>query len=552
MGHNSNQDVKLSALGGLGEIGLNMLVLECAGQALVIDAGLSFPQERVLGIETIVPRLTYLERAAPEILGLILTHGHEDHIGAVPFLLNRFNAPIYGDELALGFLRRRLVERAITADLHRVVPYQRLELGPFALEFIPVTHSVPGSFALAIETPAGLIVHSGDFKIDDSPVDGRPFDRGAFGKLGERGVTLLLSDSTNAEQPGRTPSESSLRSVLKELVARAKGKVFLSIFSSHLYRIKQLAEASRDSGRSMAALGRRMAESLRLGLEFGHLDEVAGTLVDTEEAAFYPPHRIAYLAAGSQGEPLSAMVKIAHDSHPYVRIQPGDMVLLSSRFIPGNERAIHALINQLFRRGADVYYETVAPVHVSGHASREELAELLTLTRPRYFVPIHGEYRHLLRHRALAIECGVAEENALLLENGDSITMSAGKLARGGRVESGRLMVCGGEPIDDALLKQRQALARHGALVLVLAVSRATGKVVAGPDILSQGLTLGDGSSMPIQAARAEVASRLAGMDTRLRTSTDQLKAELERTLRSYLRSQLGQSPVVMSCVVEV
>ncbi len=552
MGHTSDYDVKLSVLGGLGEIGLNMLVLECAGQALVIDAGMLFPQERVLGIETVIPRLTYLERAASKLLGVILTHGHEDHIGAVPYLLSRFNAPVYGDELSLGFVRRRLAERAIAADLRRVAPYQQLQLGPFALEFIPVTHSVPGSFALAIDTPAGLIVHSGDFKIDDSPVDGRPFDRGAFGKLGERGVTLLLSDSTNAEQPGRTPSESSLRSVLKELVLGAKGKVFLSIFSSHLYRIRQLAEVSRESGRSVAALGRRMAESLRLGLEFGHLDGLAGTFVDPDEAAFYRPERVAYLAAGSQGEPLSAMVKIAHDAHPLVRVQPGDTVLLSSRFIPGNERAIHALIDQLFRRGAVVYYETVAPVHVSGHASREELAELLTLTRPRYFVPVHGEYRHLLRHQTLAVECGVAQENALLLEDGDSVTISGGQLSRDKRVESGRLMVCAGEPIDDALVKQRQALARHGALVVVLAISRATGEVVAGPDILSQGVIFGDGSSAQLKAARAEVLARLGAMEKRLRASPDQLEAELERALRGYLRDQFGRSPVVMSCVVEV
>jgi ribonuclease J len=552
MGHTSDYDVRLSMLGGLGEIGLNMLVLECSGQALVVDAGVLFPHERVLGIETIIPRMTYLERVAPEILGVILTHGHEDHIGAVPHLLRRFNVPVYGDQLSLGFIRRRLTERAIEADLRNVAPYQQLRLGPFALEFIPVTHSVPGAFALAIDTPAGLIVHSGDFKIDDSPVDGPPFDRRAFGKLGERGVTLLLSDSTNAEQPGRTASETSLRDVLKELVSSARGKVFLSIFSSHLYRIRQITEIAQESGRSVAALGRRMAESVQLGLEFGYLDEVAGAFVDSEEAQFYPPNRIAYLAAGSQGEPLSAMVKIARDSHPRVRVRPGDTVLLSSRLIPGNERAIHTLIDQLFRRGAEVYYEPVAPVHVSGHASRDELAELLALTRPKYFIPIHGEYRHLLRHRALAVECGVAQENALLLEDGDSVTISGGQLSRGRRVESGRLMVCGGEPIDDSLLRQRQALARHGTLVLVLAISKATGEVIAGPDLLSHGLVLGDGFSAQIRAARAEVVSRLGAMEKRIKSSPDQLKVELEHAVRGCLRDRFGCSPVIMSCLVEV
>ncbi|SRR5579883_231331 len=552
MTHTLDDRVKLSVLGGLGEIGLNMLVFECAGQALVVDAGMMFAAERALGIDVIVPRLTYLERVRPKLLGIIVTHGHEDHIGAVPYLLRQFPAPVYGDELSLGFVRRRLRENELEAELRPVKPYSRLVLGPFTVEFIPVTHSIPGSFALAITTAAGLIIHTGDFKIDDSPVDGKPFDREAFRRLGERGVTLLLSDSTNAEQVGRTPSESSLRTVLRDLLSRAKGRVFLSIFSSHLHRIRQLAELSLELGRFVVPVGRRMVESVRLGLEFGPLQPVAQAFMSLQDTDFLPINRVAYLVSGSQGEPLSALVKIAAQAYPGVRVSEGDTVILSSRFIPGNERAIHALVDQLFRHGADVYYETIAPVHVSGHASSGELAEMIQLTRPKYFIPVHGEYRHLSHHRRLAIQCGVPEKNCLLLQDGDSVVLKAGEIRRADAVEFGRVMVAGSEMVDEELVKERLALARRGAVIVSLALSRATGKLVAPPEIHCCGLFAGDGANLQVRRAGEELAEWLERADRSVLASPERLKGEVERALGAYFRHEFGLSPVVMPCVVEI
>ncbi|MGH7923599.1 MAG: ribonuclease J, partial [Candidatus Binatus sp.] len=387
--------VRIVALGGLGEIGLNFMAIECAGRAIVIDCGVMFPDEPALGLGTFIPEMAWLERSHVAIEAVVLTHAHEDHIGALPHLLRRFNVPVYGTDVTLAFTRRRLADSEFDepVDLRTIEPRHAFEAGPFTVEPIRVTHSTPNSLALAVRTPAGIIVHSGDFKIDDAPVDGQMFDRARFAELGAEGVAVLLSDSTNVERPGRSGSESSLKPVLRELTSRARGRFFLSAFSSHLHRIRQVVEVSREFGRRVVPLGRAMAESVRLGLETGQLPFGQSMFVEPVEAEFVDGNRLSYLTSGSQGEPLSALAKLASDSHPRVRIEHGDLVVLSSRFIPGNERTINTLVNRLYRQGADVVYDAVAPVHVSGHASQDELAELIALTRPRHFVPIHGEYR---------------------------------------------------------------------------------------------------------------------------------------------------------------
>ncbi|HEY6394590.1 MAG TPA: ribonuclease J, partial [Candidatus Binataceae bacterium] len=407
---------RIITLGGLGEIGLNLMVIECAGHALIIDCGVMFPEEPTLGGGLYIPELAALKGERFAIDAIVLTHAHEDHIGALPYLLREVSAPVYGSEVTLAFARRRLNEADFAAsfDLRPVFSRREFQAGPFRIEPIRVTHSTPDSVALAIRTPAGTIVHTGDFKIDEAPVDGASFDRERFAELGAEGVALLLSDSTNVERTGRAGSESSLKPLLRDLVGRTRHRFFLSAFSSHLHRIRQVAEVSREAGRRVAPLGIRMAESVRLGTEMGLLPLPPGTFIDAAEAAFLEPRRITYLASGSQGEPLSAMSKLASDSHPRVRVEPGDTVVLSSRFIPGNERTIHTLVNRLYRQGAEVVYDAVAPVHVSGHACRDELGEMIALTRPKYFVPIHGEYRHLSRHIALAIESGVPECDCFL------------------------------------------------------------------------------------------------------------------------------------------
>ena len=538
------------ALGGFGEIGLNLLAIECGEDTLIIDAGVMFPEERWLGTDLLIPELAHLARGRRRFLGVILTHAHEDHIGALPFLLRRFAMPVYGSELTLAFARRRVQDRGggLSASFNKIEPRLPFKLGPFQIEALRVTHSTPDSVALAIDTPAGLIIHSGDFKIDETPVDRVAFDRKRFAELGERGVSLLLSDSTNVEREGRSASESSLKPVLREVITRTRGKFFLSSFSSHIHRIRQVAEVSHEVGRRVVPLGRSMVQSTRIGIDLGHLSFPVGTFVDRNAADTLDRERLTFLASGSQGEPLSALVKIAADSHPRVRLEPGDTVVLSSRFIPGNERTINRLINQLYKRGAEVYYDAVAPVHVTGHACRDELSELIRLTRPKYFVPIHGEYRHLARHVSLAIESGVPENNCYLLENGEPLVIDETGARRAAEVETGRVAVTEAGLGGLEVLRERQALAREGTVVAVVAVSRQSGEIIAGPNLISRGFTSGDGTSPVMREARAAAASDLA----RLGTGTDEVEGELKRSLEQFFSAEVGRCPAVVPCVIKV
>jgi ribonuclease J len=512
-----------------------------------------FPDEPGLGLGTYVPEMTWFERSHVAVEAVVLTHAHEDHIGALAHLLRRFNVPVYGTDITLAFTRRRLADEQFDdpVDLRTIAPRKAFEAGPFTVEPIRVTHSTPNSTALAIRTPAGIIIHSGDFKIDDAPVDGQMFDRERFAELGAEGVALLLSDSTNVERPGRSGSESSLKPVLRELTSRARGRFFLSAFSSHLHRIRQVVEVSREFGRRVVPLGRAMAESVRLGLETGQLPFGQAMFVDPGEAEFLDGNRLSYLTSGSQGEPLSALAKIAGDAHPRVRIEHGDVVVLSSRFIPGNERTINTLVNRLYKQGADVVYDAVAPVHVSGHASQDELTEMITLTRPRHFVPIHGEYRHLSRHVALAIAAGIPEQNCFLLEDGDSLVLSGSEARRGSTVESGRVMLEGADG-DPAVVGERRVLARDGTVTAIVVLSAQTGRIVAGPDLLSRGLVSGDGTSAHMRRAKEELTRRLNALGGPLHANDSRVKEEIVRAIRRYFSDELGRRPLVIPYVTEV
>ena len=545
--------VRVVPLGGLGEIGLNLLVIECAQHAIIIDAGVMFSEERGLGIGRLLPEISYLEQAHLQIDAIILTHAHEDHIGALPYLLRKFPAPVYGTDLTLAFVRRSLTEEGpVGVELRSLRPAIELHAGPFNVEPVRVTHSTPDSVALAIRTPAGLIVHTGDFKIDPAPVDGVRFDVERFARLGQEGVELLLSDSTNAELEGRSGSESSLKAVLSALVRKTRGRFFLSSFSSHLHRIRQLAEAAQEAGRYVVPLGRRMAESVRLGIETGQLSLPPGTFIERTEAEFIEPHRLAFLASGSQGEPLSALAKLANDTQPLVRIEEGDVVVLSSRFIPGNERTIHSVINSLYRRGAEVLYDPIAPVHVSGHARREELSEMIRLVQPRYFVPIHGEYRHLALHRALAVKSGIAESNCFLLEDGDTLVMNDGEIRRGNSVSAGRLVEDGETFGDPSLIRERRALAQEGTVIAIVAVSARSHKIVAGPHLLSRGVVSGNGTSSHMSRARSEIVERLRVLDEFGQNDGAQIRDEMVRALRRYFSTSIGKRPVILPYVMEV
>jgi ribonuclease J len=545
--------VRIVPLGGLGEIGLNLMVIECAQHAIIIDAGVMFPEERGLGIGRLLPELSYLEQTRPQLDGIVLTHAHEDHIGALPYLLRKFPVPVYGTDLTLAFVRRALNEEGpLGVDLRPLCPPAELHAGPFTIEPIRVTHSTPDSVALAIRTPAGLIVHTGDFKIDPAPVDGVRFDTERFARLAEEGVELLLSDSTNVELEGRSGSESSLKPVLESLIRKTRRRFFLSSFSSHLHRIRQLTEVAHEAGRYVVPLGRRMAESVRLGIETGQLNFPPGTFIERAEADFFEPRRLAFLASGSQGEPLSALARLAADTQPLVRIEEGDVVVLSSRFIPGNERTIHAVINSLYKRGAEVLYEPIAPVHVSGHARREELSEMIRLLRPRHFVPIHGEYRHLTLHQALAIKNGVAERNCFLLEDGDTMVMNGSELHRGRSVVAGRMVEDGEELGDPSIIRERRMLAQEGTVIAVVAVSARTRKIVAGPHLLSRGVVSGNGTSSHMSRARSEIVERLRVLDQYGPTDGAQIRDEMVRALRRYFSNSIGKRPIILPYVMEV
>jgi len=553
-GTSTTNPVRIIPLGGLGEIGLNLMAVECGGRAVIIDCGVMFPEEPLLGAGLYVPDFEWLASGRTTIDAIFLTHAHEDHIGALPHLLRHISAPVYGTEVTLAYASRRLKERGYdgTADLRRVRPRERVEHEPFAIEFIRVTHSTPDSLALALSTPAGTIVHTGDFKIDEAPVDGERFDRERFAELGAQGVALLLSDSTNVEREGRSGSESSMRPVLRDLVSRTRGRFILSAFSSHLHRIRQVVEVSREFGRRVVPLGRRMEESVRLGIETGQLSFPAGTFIDPSEAEFLEARRLTYLAGGSQGEPLSALAKLGSDTHPRVHIEQGDTIVLSSRFIPGNERTINTLVNRLFKRGAAVYYDAIAPVHVSGHAARDELAEMIRLVKPDNFVPIHGEYRHLTRHAALAGESGVAERNCFLLEDGDTLVLTGAGAKRGREVPAGRVLVEGDVASDPALVGERRALARDGTITAVVVVSAATGALIGGPELVSRGVVSGDGTSAHMREARAELEQRLRTMRGRLRAGDPALDDEIVRTVKRYFGETLGKRPLVVPHVMEV
>ena len=553
MAASKTDQVKIVALGGLGEIGLNLMVIECGTHAIVIDVGVMFSEERELGVGRLLPDLQYLEKHKLAIAAIFLTHAHEDHLGALPYFLRKFPAPVYGTGVTLAFARRALAEDGPKeCDLRRMKAGEVVTAGPFSIEPIRVTHSTPESVALAIRTPAGIIVHSGDFKIDPDPVDGVHFDTERFAQLGAEGVELLLSDSTNVERDGRCGSESSLKPLLRDLITRTRGAFVLSSFSSHLHRIRQVAEVAHEAGRYVVPLGRRMAESVRLGMEVGQLNLPPGTFIESREADFLERRKLVYLATGSQGEPLSALTKLAMEAHPAVRLGAGDLVVLSSRFIPGNERPIQSMVNHLFKRGADVLYDGIAPVHVSGHACRDELIDLIQLVKPRHFVPIHGEYRHLVRHVRLAIAAGVPERDCFLLEDGEPLMLADGEARRGRVVHVGRLVADGDELGSPAVLRERRTLAHDGTIVAILAISEKTGQIVAGPDLVARGVMDGDGTSSHLARARADLSGRLEALNGYARGDHARLREEMTRALRRYFNAAIGKRPLIVPHVLEV
>jgi ribonuclease J len=551
-GNGSAGPLRVIPLGGLGEIGLNLLVLEYGDTAIAVDCGVMFPDEQMLGIDVVIPDVSYLRALGDRFRAIFLTHGHEDHIGALPYVLAECPVPVHGTPLTLGFVRERLREHGLSATL-ATYDAEPCRVGPFTVEPFAMTHSIPDSVGLAIRTPVGTVVHTGDFKLDQTPLDGRLPDLGRLADLAAEGVELLLSDSTNVERPGITPSERSVGAQLEAIFRQATGRVLVTTFSSHIHRMQQVIDCARRFDRRVALVGRSLVSHVGIARDLDLLHVPDGVLVDLGAAAELPRRQVALVTAGSQAEAASALVRIAMNAHKQVSLEPGDTVVLSSRIIPGNERAISSLVNHLYRRGAVVYYDRIAPVHVSGHASQEELKLVLNLVRPRHFVPVHGEYRHLVRHIRLATEVGIPAERCHLLEDGDVLELDAAGARRGERVTAGRVFVDGkgiGD-VEDVVLRDRRHLSEDGLVLAVLAIHQQSGDIVGGPDLVSRGVVAEEASAEVLERAKGAVLEALAAINPESRTDPLEVKEEVRRALRRYFK-RLDRRPVILPFVMEM
>ncbi len=553
MGTNGGPRLRVIPLGGLGEIGLNFLLLEYGDTAIAVDCGVMFPDEQMLGVDVVVPDLTYVRTLGGRFKAIFLTHGHEDHIGALPYVLGEFPVPVYGTPLTIGFVRSRLREHEVPATL---AVYERapIQVGPFTVEPFAVTHSIPDSVGLIVRTPVGTVVHTGDFKVDQTPLDGRLPDLGRLAEVGDEGVLLLMSDSTNVEHAGVTPSERSVGVHLEQIFREADGRVVVTTFSSHLHRMQQVIDLAVRFGRKVGLVGRSLTSHVATARDLGLLHVAESTLVELAVLRDLPRREVTLICAGSQAEAASALVRIAMDAHKQVSLSPGDVVVLSSRIIPGNERAISSLVNHLYRRGAIVHYGRNTPIHVSGHASQEELKLVLNLVRPRHFVPVHGEYRHLVRHLQLAREVGIAASGCHLLEDGDVLELDdTGGAERPARVPAGRVFVDGkgiGE-VGDVVLRDRRHLSEDGLVLAVLAIAQQSGDLIAGPDLVSRGVVGDDSSAEVFDGARSVILDALGGINPESRTDPAEVKEEVRKALRRYFR-RLDRRPVILPFVLEM
>ena len=550
------ESLRVVPLGGLGEFGCNMLAVEWGDAVIAVDCGVMFPGPELLGIDLVIPDISYLVDQGKNLGAIVLTHAHEDHIGALPYVLQRCPVPVYGTRLTLGFVRHKLREHRLeeSVELVEIVPGERFTLGPFTIEGISVTHSLVDCIGLAIETPVGCIVHTGDFKIDNTPVGGESFDFHRFASYGDNGVLLLLSDSTNVERAGSTPSERTVGEGLRGVFGSSPGRIFIATFASHIPRIQQVAELAADFGRKLVLSGRSIINNTGIAADLGYLRLPHDVMTDSQSWRDFADDQLCFLTTGSQGEPLSVLHRVAFDEHRSIRIQPEDTVVLSARFIPGNEKTIGNLIDHLYRRGARVHYERTSEIHVSGHASQEELKTMIRLTRPRYFVPVHGELRQLSKHVELARAVGVPADHCFLLENGDALELTADDAWRVAPVATGRVFVDGkgiGD-VEDVVIRDRRHLSEDGLVVVAMAVHQRTGEVAAGPDLLARGFMRSEEEEEVLGTARNSLREYIDGCGVEMRTDSAELKEGIRRSLRKFFEKRLHRRPVIVPYIMEM
>jgi ribonuclease J len=548
--------LKVIPLGGLGAIGKNMMVLEYGDSMIVVDCGLMFPEDDMLGIDLVLPDFSYVLDNRDKALGVILTHGHEDHVGALPYLLKELNIPVYGTRLTLGLLNAKLGEHGLQGhvSLHEVSPTKSLTLGPFRIEFLEVSHSIPDGVGLGIHTPAGVVVHTGDFKLDQTPIDGRVTAMQRFADLGRKGVLLLLSDSTCADVPGFTKPERSVGERLESIFALAPGRIIVASFASHLHRLQQVMDAAMRHGRSVAVIGRSMVKNVNIASNLGYLTVPDGLLVRPHDVSLLPADRTVILSTGSQGEPLSALARMASQDHPLVEITKDDTVVLSARPVPGNETSVNRTIDRLFAAGARVIYEASAGVHVSGHAAAEELKVMLNLVRPQYFVPIHGEHRHLYFHADLARSVGIDDDHIFLMKTGDVLEFLPGQAAVTGQVQAGMILVDGFAMRDphDLVLRDRQHLSTDGLVMVVVTRNAQNGRLIGEPEVIFRGFAQSSDLKKLTAESKRRVVQTLGTSSVHGVTDAGLVKSHVHDVVQKYLHKEAGRRPMVLPVIIDI
>ncbi|MBR2452447.1 MAG: ribonuclease J [Clostridia bacterium] len=551
-----SKKIKITPLGGLHEIGKNMTVFEYGSDLLILDAGLAFPDDDMLGIDMVIPDITYLQKHKNRIRGIILTHGHEDHIGAIPYVLKEFNVPVYGTKLTLGILKNKLEEHGIlnSAKLNVVNPGETFKLGDFKVEFIRSNHSIADAVAVAFHTPAGVVLHTGDFKIDSTPINGEMIDLRRIGELGKQGVLLLMSDSTNAERRGYTMSESTVGATFDNVFENCNKRIFVATFASNIHRVQQIINAAVKYGRKVAVSGRSMENVLTAAIELGYMDIPKNTLIKLDEIGRYSKEQLVIVTTGSQGETMSALSRMAYSGHKKVNIEADDLVIISASPIPGNEKAISNVINELLKHGAEVIYESLADVHVSGHACQEELKIILALAKPRFFMPVHGEFKHLSRHRDLALQMGMKSKDVFMMENGNVLEVSANDAKITGTVPSGKVLVdgLGVGDVGSIVLRDRKHLSEDGLIVVVMTIDHASQTVVAGPDIISRGFVYVRESEDLMDSMRIKTADIV---NTCLDNNTldwASLKSHVKNELGAFIFSKTKRKPMILPVIMDI
>ena len=554
MGKNQNK-VQIIPLGGLGEIGKNMTVFRYGDDIILIDAGLMFPEDDMLGIDLVIPDITYLLENKDKVKAIFLTHGHEDHIGALPYVLKQIDVPVYGTALTLGILQGRLRENNVSDNnLVTIKPGDKINVGAFNLEFIRVNHSIPDAISIVIKTPIGTIIHTGDFKFDQTPVDGQVTQFNKFAEFGDEGVLALLADSTNAERPGFTQSEKMVGQTFDDEFRYARNRIIVATFSSNVHRIQQVVDSAVKYKRKVAVIGRSMINVVNIAMELGYLRIPEGVLIDIDETNNYTSDQIVIITTGSQGEPMSALTRMAMNDHKKVDIMPGDTVIISATPIPGNEKLVARTIDHLYKLGADVIYEKSNGVHVSGHASQEEIKLMHNLVRPKYFIPVHGEYRHLIKHANLAKDLGMPSENIVIAENGSVIEISKNSIGINGKIQSGKVLVdgLGVGDVGNIVLRDRRQLSQDGIMIVVVTIDHETCHVVSGPDIVSRGFVYVREAEDLMEEAREKVLSALERCETNGVSEWSMIKSTIRDNLGRFLYERTRRRPMILPIIMEI